>query len=120
MAYHHVISYAWAHGTDSDINHLPHDGVPPCGEGISDQCYGIYRPDARISHKYAVTDYDDQKKRKRVQRSRYPAAVCHYTCNGNKKEPASSNREIEKLSFSNAPEGLSAFVPFLFFFFFFP
>lgn len=64
MAYHIDISYAPALGKVYCRNNLPHDGVPTYSERIPDQCYGIYRPEARIGNKYAVADYDDEKKRK--------------------------------------------------------
>lgn len=42
---------------------VPHDRVPACSKGISDQRYGIYCTNARISDKQAVTDYDDEQER---------------------------------------------------------
>lgn len=110
MAYHHVINNIRPTRADCDTNNIPHDGVPPCSEGISDQCYGIYCSVAWISNKYSVTDYDDKKKRKWKQRSRYPAAVCHYTCDGNEQETTGCDGEVEKLGCGNAPGRLSAII----------
>lgn len=41
------------------VKNLPHNRVPSCSKGISDQGHCVYSTDARIGNKQAVADYDD-------------------------------------------------------------
>lgn len=89
--------------TDEARNDLPHDRIPSCSQGISDQSDCIYCAVAWVGNKYAIAAYDDEKEGKRIERSRYPATICCDTRSSNEQETTDRDGNVEKLGCSDAP-----------------